>query len=63
MSEIGLELHTGAPDALLTRIVRLPVVHARFLNTLSMMEYIGARKIMKSQADRYFDVELLGIGG
>ncbi len=26
-----------------------PSRHARFLNTISMLEYIGARKIMKSQ--------------
>ena len=33
----------------LERIVREPAVHARFLNTLSRLEYVGARKLMKSQ--------------
>jgi hypothetical protein len=28
-----------------------PLAHARFLNTLSLMEHIGSRKIMASQAD------------
>ena len=34
---------------LLTRIVNDRNVHARFANTLSFLEYIGARKILKSQ--------------
>jgi hypothetical protein len=29
-----------------------PPLHARFLNTLSLMEHIGSRKIMASQSDR-----------
>jgi hypothetical protein len=33
----------------LTKIVSQPDVHGKFLNTLSLLEYIGARKIMKSQ--------------
>lgn len=33
--------------------------HARFLNTISMLEYIGARKIMKSQQSDEMDMELL----
>jgi hypothetical protein len=31
------------------RLVQLPEAHARFVNTLSMLEYVGARKILKSQ--------------
>jgi len=33
----------------LANLVDYPQFHARFLNTLSLLEYIGARKIMKSQ--------------
>ena len=33
----------------LERIVADPSIHARFLNTLSRLEYVGARKLMKSQ--------------
>ena len=36
-----------------------PPLHARFLNTVSFLEYVGARKIMKSQAGADFDLELL----
>lgn len=30
-------------------LAQRPQLHARFINTLSLLEYIGARKIMKSQ--------------
>ncbi|HEY4076988.1 MAG TPA: hypothetical protein VGM26_08650 [Rhizomicrobium sp.] len=36
--------------ALLARICAAPGLHARFLNTLSLMEHIGSRKIMATQA-------------
>lgn len=35
-------------------------LHAKLLNTLSLLEYIGARKIIKSQVDRHITSELLG---
>lgn len=35
----------------LTALVKQPTLHARFLNTLSLLEFIGARKIMKSQEE------------
>jgi hypothetical protein len=35
-------------------------LHAKFLNTLSLLEYIGARKIFKSQIERTITEELLG---
>jgi len=41
------------------RIAEVPALHARFLNTVAMLEYIGARKIMKSQRADMFDMELL----
>lgn len=36
---------------ILKEVVSRPELHARFLNTLSLLEYIGARKIMKSQEE------------
>jgi len=45
--------------ALLRGIAARPPLHARLLNTISMLEYIGARKIMKSQRADEFDLELL----
>lgn len=34
---------------LLKKIIDTPIAYGRFLNTLSMLEYVGARKIIKSQ--------------
>ncbi len=36
---------------ILKEVVARPELHARLLNTLSLLEYIGARKIMKSQEE------------
>ncbi len=44
---------------LLSRLAAAPALHARFLNTLSLLEYVGARKIYKSQPAGRFTVELL----
>jgi hypothetical protein len=33
------------------QLIQKPELHARFLNTLSLLEFIGARKIMKSQQE------------
>lgn len=46
-------------EGLFRRIAQLPALHARFLNTIAMLEYIGARKIMKSQRADMFDMDLL----
>lgn len=46
-------------QALLDRVIAEPARHGRFANTLSLMEYIGARKILKSQPAAGFTVELL----
>lgn len=35
----------------LANLMDKPELHGRFLNTLSLLEYIGARKIMKSQQE------------
>jgi hypothetical protein len=43
----------------LERIAANRPVHARFANTLSLLEYIGARKILKSQREGSVTAELL----
>lgn len=44
----------------LAQLVMIPELHARFLNTLSLLEYIGARKIMKSQQEESITPTVLG---
>ena len=51
--------NTKTLESLFRRIAKIPALHARFLNTVAMLEYIGARKIMKSQRADTFDMELL----
>jgi len=36
-----------------------PALHARFLNTLSLLEYMGARKILKSQREEKISAQVL----
>ncbi len=43
----------------LINLVENPKKHGRFLNTISLMEYMGARKIMKSQIERNIDRQVL----
>lgn len=43
----------------LVQVVKMPELHARLLNTLSLLEYIGARKIMKSQEESRITPTLL----
>jgi len=43
----------------LANLIDYPEMHARFLNTLSLLEYIGARKIMKSQHESYINATVL----
>ncbi len=45
--------------SILTRLIKTPHLHARFLNTLSLMEYMGARKIMKSQLEENINTQVL----
>lgn len=42
----------GRVEAMLERYVALGAPHARLLNTLSMLEHIGSRKIMATQSGR-----------
>jgi hypothetical protein len=44
---------------LLEALSRDPARHARFLNTLSLLEYIGVRKILKSQPAAGLTAEML----
>ena len=51
-----------APDAerqrvLLDRIIAVPGVHARLLNTFSRMEYVGVRKLLKSRRSEALDLD------
>lgn len=43
----------------LKSVVNQPMIHARFLNTLSLLEYIGARKIIKSQDESMVNMVVL----
>lgn len=44
----------------LAQLVNIPELHGKFLNTLSLLEYIGARKIMKSQEEDQITPIVLG---
>lgn len=46
-------------EKLLQKIITTPTIYARFLNTLSLLEYIGARKILKSQQHQHLTSKLL----
>lgn len=45
--------------SLLEKLVKNPELHSRFVNTLSFLEYTGARKILKSQLEQDISQELL----
>ena len=42
---------------LLTRVLAVPSLHARLVNTLSRMEYIGVRKMLKARHADHLDEE------
>jgi hypothetical protein len=44
---------------ILKRIIEDKEIYARFLNTLSLLEYVGARKILKSQSQDHIDEKVL----
>jgi hypothetical protein len=50
--EAGADGLAAAVKQRLAWFCRHPAMHVRFLNTLSLMEHIGSRKIMASQAGR-----------
>src|SRR3569832_1639722 len=43
--------------AVLRAIVGAPALHARFVNTLSRMEYIGIQKMLKSRRSERMDLD------
>src|SRR5688500_20070913 len=44
-------------EPLLDRIVRQPALHARFVNTLARLEYVGVRKMLKSRRSDHLDLD------
>lgn len=46
--------------SLVDRIVANPILHARWLNTFSYLEYVGFRKIVKSQKAEALTAQVLG---
>jgi hypothetical protein len=46
-------------QAVLRRITRTPETEARWLHTVSLMEFIGARKISRTVADRHPSLDVL----
>ncbi|HZL16921.1 MAG TPA: hypothetical protein VFG23_04140 [Polyangia bacterium] len=49
--------NAGRARRLLDRVVPDPVLHARFVNTLARLEYIGVRKILKSRRSERLDLD------
>jgi hypothetical protein len=49
----------GATEALLAGVVADRSLHARFMNTLSMLEHLGSHKIMATQAGPEIDLPTL----
>ncbi|CAM4282878.1 MULTISPECIES: hypothetical protein [Myxococcus] len=47
-------------QAVLRQLAQSPDMEARWLHTLSLMEFIGARKISRTVADRHPTLEVLG---
>ncbi|WP_240360236.1 hypothetical protein [Pyxidicoccus caerfyrddinensis] len=47
-------------QAVLRQLSQTPQLEARWLHTLSLMEFIGARKISRTVADRHPSLEVLG---
>lgn len=57
-----IEACTRSADAarteqLLDRIIAAPALHARFVNTLARMEYVGVRKLLKSRRAERLDLD------
>ncbi len=50
---------TNSLKKFLKTIIQQPILHAQWLNTLSFLEYIGARKILKSQKSEHLNWFLL----
>lgn len=55
--EVRRHADAGRLAALLERVVAEPALHARFVNTLSRMEYVGVRKMLKARHAEDLDEE------
>ena len=44
-------------EEVLDAIIRAPALHARFVNTLARMEYVGVRKLLKSRRAERLDLD------
>jgi hypothetical protein len=49
--------NAGRARRLLDRVVPDPGLHARFVNTLARLEYVGVRKILKSRRSERLDLD------
>ncbi len=49
--------NAGRTRKLLQRVVPDPILHARFVNMLARLEYIGVRKILKSRRSERLDLD------
>lgn len=47
----------GRQRATLSRLLRHPDLHARFLNTLARLEYVGVRKMLKARRAQSLDLD------
>ncbi|MFT7669459.1 MAG: hypothetical protein ACI8X5_002161 [Planctomycetota bacterium] len=56
-NQVRAEPIMGELRDLLTRIIAVPNLHARLVNTLSRMEYIGVRKMLKARHADLLDEE------
>lgn len=57
-----IERLRAAPEArrlgaVLARVLAVPRLHARFVNTLARMEYVGVRKMLKSRRSEGLDLD------
>ena len=59
MTQLAYSYPDSSLEALFRKIAVDKTRHAQFLNTISMLEYIGARKIMKSQQADEMSLTLL----
>lgn len=44
-------------ETVLNTVIAVPALHARFVNTLARMEYVGVRKLLKSRRAEHLDLD------
>jgi hypothetical protein len=52
-------MNSNSFEKFANQLLENPEIHARFVNTLSMLEYMGARKILKSQPEPGITAQIL----